>query len=401
MQPAVPETFDRAALPSLGFLYALPAEQRGVFHSLRDALKQAKDVIFRIGGTPLDNRQIARLAREDEAVLERVVPSLIQYGYMQRDTDGALYSPHLVERQIRRAERVAAKAEREARQAELEVRQLAGDVPQGASVRVITSPRNGLRGGRPRAGETKEEAYARRLAEAENVQRKQRQMPLVSVISGSEGKNQTHFEKQGLVSELGSDQDIRFPVDLESEKDISPSNSKSTEPTETEISPIRISEAELSQIVARVLKVGRLEERQAGFAKSICRKYLISGIPADILVEAVKQHCEKMALNGDTPDKMSVYRKPIERFWADHQAGVSTAQPEPETPDPERDAWEKEAVEAYGRALKLRSEMFTHHRDLTALERDWPAKARQQKLPSCEVTREAYLAWYRPKGQAA
>lgn len=396
----IPATFERDNVPSMAFLKVLPAEQRGVFHSLMDALKAARDVVFRVGGRALDDAQVAQMACEHVDVLQRVLPELEFTRFILRDEDGALYSPHLVERQIRREERAAARAEKQRRLEEFQERQDAGEFAPQASVKVMTSRANAAKGGRPRKGETSEQARERREREAVE----QREMRLLSSISGgavSETENQNQFSKTVLVSGVSVSKPVSgFPVDLEVEKDISPSDSNSTKPAETETGKpaIEISEALISQTVARVLKIGRLPDGQAGFAKSICGRFLRDGIPADVLVEAVKQHTEKMALNGDTAYKMGAFRKPIERFWADHQAGVSTA-PVPE-PTPRED-WENRALEAYAKAQKIWSEAFHLQRDYSAVKREWPELAKKHALPACPVERAAYLDWYRPQAQAA
>ncbi|MFT8489414.1 MAG: hypothetical protein ABF672_02595 [Gluconobacter oxydans] len=396
----IPATFDRENIPAMAFLKVLPAEQRGVFHSLIDALKSARDVMFRVGGRPLDDSQVAQLACEHVEVLRRVLPELELTRFILRDDDGALYSPHLVERQIRREERAQARAERQRRLDEFQARQDAGEFAPEASVKVMTSRANASKGGRPRKGEKPEDAYARRKREA--VQ--QREMRLLSPISGgavSETENQNQFSKAVLVSGVSVSEPVSgFSVDLELEKDISPSDSNSTKPAETETDKpaLEISETLISQTVARVLKIGRLPDGQAGFAKSICGRFLREGVPADVLVEAVKQHAEKMALNGDTAYKMGAFRKPIERFWADHQAGVSTAPaPEPVA----REDWEERALEVYARAQKVWNEAFRLKRDFSAVKRDWPELAKTHDLPTCPVERDAYLGWYRPQAQAA
>ncbi|WP_317215520.1 hypothetical protein [Gluconobacter sp. GP1] len=396
----IPATFDRDNVPSMAFLKVLPAEQRGVFHSLMEALKAARDVVFRVGGRALDDAQVAQMACENVDVLQRVLPELEFTRFILRDEDGALYSPHLVECHIRREERAQARAEKQRRLEEFQERQDAGQFASDASVKVMTSRANAAKGGRPRKGETAEEARDRREREA--VQ--QREMRLLSAVSGgrvSETENQNQFSKTVLVSGVSVSKPVsRFSVDLEVEKDISPSDSNSTKPaeTETEKPALGISEALISQTVARVLKIGRLPDGQAGFAKSICGRLLRDGIPADVLVEAVKQHTEKMALNGDTAYKMGAFRKPIERFWADHQAGVST-NPVPE-PTP-REEWEDRALEAYAKAQKIWSEAFHLQRDYSAVKREWPELAQKHDLPACPVERAAYLDWYRPQAQAA
>ncbi|MFT8480203.1 hypothetical protein [Gluconobacter oxydans] len=400
MMLQIPATFDRDDVPSMAFLKVLPAELRGVFHSLMDALKSAREVVFRVGGRALDDVQVAQMACENVEVLRRNLPELEFTRFILRDEDGALYSPHLVERQIRRAERAAVRAEQQRRLEEFQARQEAGEFAPGASVKAMTSRTNALRGGRPRKGETAEQARERREREANQ----QREMRLLTPVTGgrnSETENQNQFSKGVLVSgDLGFETGLEVSVDLESEKDISPSNSKSTKPAETQTDKpvLEISESLISQTVARVLKIGRLPDGQAGFAKSICGRFLRQGLPADVLVEAVKQHTEKMALNGDAANKMGAFCKPIERFWADHQAGVSTA-PEPE-PVPLED-WEEQARAAFARAQEVWNKAFREKRDFSAVQRAWPDLAQAHDLPPCPYDRAAYLDWYRPQEQAA
>ncbi|OUJ09317.1 hypothetical protein [Gluconobacter sp. DsW_058] len=410
----IPATFDRDDVPSMAFLKVLPAEQRGVFHSLMDALKAARDVVFRVGGRALDDAQVAQMACETVDVLQRVLPELEFTRFILRDEDGALYSPHLVERHIRRLERAEARAERQRHLEEFQARQAAGEFAPDASVKAMTSRANADKGGRPRKGETRAEARLRREREAteEHEANQQREMRLLSAVSGgrnSETENLNQFSKTVLVSGVSVSKPVsEFPVDLELERDNNLSNSKSTKPaetktetdleTQTEKPALEVPEALISQTVARVLKIGRLPDGQAGFAKSICGRFLRDGVPADILVEAVKQHAEKMALNGDTANRMGAFCKPIERFWADYQAGVST---EPAPPAPALAAWEVRALDDYARALKLRTEMLAENRDFTAMMRDWPDVAKSNGLPSCAVERDAYLSWYRPQEQAA
>ncbi|MCP1235953.1 hypothetical protein NKW55_04950 [Gluconobacter kondonii] len=400
MMLQIPTTFDRDDVPSMAFLKVLPAELRGVFHSLMDALKSARDVVFRVGGRALDDVQVAQMACENVEVLRRVLPELEFTRFILRDEDGALYSPHLVERQIRREERAQARAEQQRRLEEFQARQEAGEFAPEAGVKAMTSRANASKGGRPRKGEKAEDAYVRRQREAVE----QREMRLLSSIEGgvvSETENQNQFSKAVLVSGVSVSKPVSgFSVDLELEKDISPSDSNSTKPAETETDKpaLEIPETLISQTVARVIKIGRLPDRQAGFAKSICGRFLREGVPADVLVEAVKQHAEKMALNGDTANRMGVFCKPIERFWADHQAGVSTV-PEPEPVSLED--WEERAQAAFTRAQEVWNAAFRAKRDFSAVQRAWPDLAQAHDLPSCPYDRAAYMDWHRPQEQAA
>lgn len=396
----IPTTFDRDAVPSMTFLKVLPAEQRGVFHALFDALKSARSAAFRIGCQALDEGQIAQMACERVEVLGRVLPALQLSGFMLQDHDGAWYSPHLVERAIRRAERAQARAEQARRLEAFHERQEAGEFAPTASVKTMTSRDNAARGGRPRKGETPEEAKARRAHEA--VQ--QREMRLLAPVTSSpmrETENQNQFSKVVLVSgDLGFETETPVFVDLESEKHISHSNSESTKPEETETAKLdaAVSEPLIAQTVARVMKLGKLPESQAGFAKSICGRFLRDGVPADALVEAVGRHTAKMALNGDIPQKMGVFKKPIEQFWAEYQAGC--IEPEPEQAPP-REAWEARALAEYARGMEIWREAFSHHRDFTAVTRAWPELAAKHGLPSCPFDKEAYLDWHRPRVCAA
>lgn len=138
----------------------------------------------------------------------------------------------------------------------------------------MTSRANAFKGGRPRKGETPEQARERReREEREAIQ--QREMRLLTSVPGgrnSETKNQNQFLETVLVSDdLGFETGFEVSVDLESEKDISLLNSKSTKPAETKTDkPVcEVSETLISQTVARVIKIGRLPDRQAGFAKHL------------------------------------------------------------------------------------------------------------------------------------
>ncbi|GBR05957.1 hypothetical protein [Gluconobacter cerinus] len=98
MTLSIPATFDWDNILAMAFLKGLPAEQRGVFHSLMDALKAARDVMFRVGGLAPDDAQVAQMACEHVDVLQRVLPELEFTRFILRGEDGVLYSPHLVER---------------------------------------------------------------------------------------------------------------------------------------------------------------------------------------------------------------------------------------------------------------------------------------------------------------
>lgn len=396
----VPATFDRDRIPAMAFLRVLPAEQRGVFHSLMDALKTAREAVFRVGGQPLTDEQIAQMACEQPDVLARVLPHLEKTHFVLRDADGALYSPHLVERQVKRAERALARAEREQRRLEFEARQTAGEFASDASLKTMTSRQNAAFAGRPRKGESKEQARERKEREVHE----QREMRLLTPIAGGHNVhsgNQNQFSKVNLISGIQGGNSISgFPEDIGSKnKNIIP-NPDSSENSEIENAetPIQISDAEISQVAADVLKVSNLPPRQTNFAKGICGQFLRSGVPGDLIVDAVRHHTAKMSENGDKPEKMIVFKSAIERFWVDHQAGLVTGTEAESAP---LALWEQDALEALGSAQKLFNGILKENRDWGAANRAWPEVAAQHGLPSCEVTREAYLGWYRQRQTAA
>ncbi|WP_245824813.1 hypothetical protein [Neoasaia chiangmaiensis] len=389
----------------MAFLRAMPAEQRGVFHSVLDALKSARDAVFRAGAQPLSDGQIAMLACETEDVLARTVPELVRTGFLGRDDDGALYSPHLVDRALRREERARIRAEREARAAEFVTRQEAGEFPSDADVRALTAPANGRFGGRPRKGETAEQAHARRAAAFEE-KRRQHEMRLLSKIDGgpvpenAETKNQKPFSETVLVSGVSVSEKVSgFPVDLESEEKNIPSNSDSTKTPETETGPVTapVSPEAVSQLAARIMNVSKLPENQLGFAKSMGGKWLREGIPADVIVQAIADHLAAMAKNGDVPQKMGVFRGKPEDAWADARAAGAVI----DTARHDRAEWEIEGDAAYEKATREMSRMLQSDRDYGKFTRAWPDRARELGLPACEMTRDAYRNAYRPRDVAA
>lgn len=140
------QDFARDDLPSLKMVRSMPSEYRGVFENLRDALKEARSCVFRSGQYVLTDAEIAVQAWLHQDVLARVLPQLIQRGFLARDDEGALFSPHLYDRLLRKEEREATKAEADARWQQM---QESCDVPPGLTRKQITARENGKKGGRP------------------------------------------------------------------------------------------------------------------------------------------------------------------------------------------------------------------------------------------------------------
>ncbi|MGY6770371.1 hypothetical protein [Komagataeibacter sp. NFXK3] len=155
--------FDADAVPAWTLIRTMPAEARGVAHSLFDTLKANRMVVMCSGTHMRSDDEIAAFICESPATL----PLIEQWGFAARDDEGALYSPHLLQREIRRQERARKRAEREENLRRFEAAQAAGIIPADDTLRGHHAKINGGSGGRPRKGETAGQAKIRRAQEAE------------------------------------------------------------------------------------------------------------------------------------------------------------------------------------------------------------------------------------------
>ncbi|MFT8699266.1 hypothetical protein [Acetobacter orientalis] len=108
IRPTVVE-FNRSLLPSLQFTRSLSAELSGVFVKLQDALKGMRSCVFRRDDVVLTDADIALTACIEQAILAKAIPELMMRGFLARDDGGALFSPHLYDRELRRKLRDVAK----------------------------------------------------------------------------------------------------------------------------------------------------------------------------------------------------------------------------------------------------------------------------------------------------
>jgi hypothetical protein len=165
-----------------------------------------------------------------------------------------------------------------------------GEMPDGLSRKTVTARQNGGTGGRPRKGESADQARARRAREMEQ-QQAQQHMPLVSSVRGGMAENRD--KKPTGFSVAGN---IVSPVfiDLESERDNIPSISGETENQKPELD-----DALVRKVAARVLSVSGMSD-QASYAVSLSRGWLGMGLPRQLLslpFRSIRQQSAPMARN--------------------------------------------------------------------------------------------------------
>lgn len=399
--PTVSE-FDRDAITPFRLLRSMAPDLRGVVTNLHDALKEARICVFRAGDVVLDHEQIARQAWLEPDVLARMLPVIIQSGFMARDDDGALFSPHLYERELRREQRAYRRAMAAENRQAIEQGIANGNLPPTMTPRQSANMSNGARGGRPRNGETKEQAKARRERELHQAQQ-QRKMPLVSTIPGGKTETQNPNTKTHSVSVSVSGEDNSvsgFPIDLDIECDNNiPSSSTSgeTENPETETQKTAYEQADVQRLAARMMAASGLGEDQVGFAMSFAKQYLGRGISPDLIVEAIAAHKQKMANNFDAPKGFGVFKAPIERAVAGEEiAQIVSDQGAVQRELPE---WQQIMEAAYEKAGSLYGKTMQELGDFGRMTREWPMIAERNGLPPVAWTRSAYEAHFNPEKQ--
>ncbi|WEQ56461.1 hypothetical protein LV564_05080 [Komagataeibacter nataicola] len=390
--------FDAGAVPAWTLIRTMPAEARGVAHSLFDTLKANRMVVMRSGTHMLSDDEIAAFICETPATLARTLPLIEQWGFAARDDEGALYSPHLLQREIRRQERARKRAEREENLRRFEAAQAAGIIPADDTLRGHHAKINGGKGGRPRKTENAEQARIRRAQEAEAATR-QRNIPLmVSLPAPAEAKNrnlnQNRFSVSGgSVSVLGSE----VSLDIDKDKEINSSISESAETGFAQVEAV-IDDATLDRAVRTVMEAACFPKDSTRRHTGIVRKWLQAGIPEPVIVQAVADHTAAMHQNREIPQHAGCFDKPVRAAWAQHQ--ISADLPEP-APSPVMQDWEKQA----------RADLMEDHRAWSALmqelgdygraKQQWADMAAKRGRPTTELTLEAYLAAYRPQDVAA
>jgi hypothetical protein len=377
MRPAVTD-FDASAVTPFKMLRSMPAELRGVVTNLHDALKELRSCVFRAGQLVLTDGQVATQAWLEPDVLTRALPVILQSGFMARDDEGALFSPHLYARLLRKEEREARKALADA---QWQHWQDSGEMPDGLSRKTVTARQNGGAGGRPRKGESADQARARRAREMEQ-QQAQRHMPLVSSVRGGMAENRNKKPTGFSVTENSVSP---VSIDLESERDNIPSGSISGE---TENPKPELDDALVRKVAARVLAVSGMSD-QASYAVSLSRRWLGMGAAEATIIAAIQEHQAAIRANGEEPRRLKVFEAAVLRGIEAQQ--VVEALPQRGEPEAPQTKEMQQFSEVWGRATEVWKEAFAACRDYGAVMRQWPELAQAHGLPDLPYARAAYL----------
>lgn len=384
--------FDQSSVTPFKMLRSMPAELRGIVTNLHDALKEIRSCVFRAGGLVLTDAQVACQAWLDAETLGRMLPDIIQAGFMARDDAGALYSPFLYDKLLRSEARAARKAQADAQWQSM---QMTGAVPQGLTRKQITARENGRKGGAPRKGETAEQRDARRARDlaAEQAQRK---MPLVGVVAGITAQSNNPNKQPNSVSVIENSV-ISVPIDLEIESDnnILSSSNSADEPNNPITEKAEFTDAQVNELAVRMLTASGLGDDQIGYAISFSKKYLGRGICPTMIVRAISSHKKKMADNGNFPRYIGVFKAPIERAIVGEEVAQLVSEADPiATPVHE---WQRKAQNALARSATIFGTEMSNFGDFGRLQREWPEIAAKHGLPPVERTLEAYEAYFCPQ----
>lgn len=391
--------FDAGAVPPWSMIRTMPAEARGVAHSLIDTLKANRMIVLRSGTHILTDAEVAAFLCESPDVLARTLPMIEQWGFAARDDDGALYSPHLLQREIRRQERARRRAERDEALRQFEAAQATGAIPADDTLRGYKARINGGKGGRPRKYESPEQARARRAEAAEEAAR-QRHMPLMVSVPSSQSaetenrnQNRNRFSVSGgSVSPVGSS----VPLGIDIELDNYPISTPTPDETDQTQNPAPaakapVSQAILTDTVERVMEIADFTEGKRQQYPAI-RKWLSEGCPPHVLIEAVRAHKQVLTAR---PNHMGAFQGPIRAAWEQYQVQAPDPTPAPVMPD-----WEKQARADHAEALRKWSALMEQLGDYGRAKLEWAQTATNLGRPP-ELTLEAYLDAYRPQDVAA
>jgi hypothetical protein len=199
-------------------LRVIPLGARGLFLSLEHELAQMPDCAFCMGQRAATVAEIALLVSAPEAEVEAYLPILLEVQLLcRRMTDGALMLP--------------------------------GDCQDSQAT---AARRNGARGGRPRQGETSDEARLRRT-----------QGHLKLPIPGGLSKTQ--------------------------ETQAKPSAETQANPHGTTTSLNKVpSQSEVDELGAELTKLARLDADRASLSFAPIRRWLVDGISPSVIREAVR-----------------------------------------------------------------------------------------------------------------
>ncbi|GBR47069.1 hypothetical protein AA11825_0550 [Acetobacter pomorum DSM 11825] len=345
---------------------------RGVLDKLLDALKEMRSCVFRAGTLVLNDAEIAKQAGLQADELERNLPQMIARGMLARDDENALFSTVMYDRLLRREERAARTATADA---DWQQKQESGDVPEGMTRQQMANKKNAQMAGRPRKGESREQAFERRQRE----QAQKRQQPhLLMPISGAKTEIENRNGKSKQENSINS-----IPIDLELERDINiPSSSISGE-----IENPALAQEQVAQTVARVIATTGMND-QAPYAVSLVRRWMGQGAEPDTIISAIREHTEAMRKNGEKPRRLKVFEAAVLR-------GIEVQHLRPKAQDtaPEKPQTAKENAkfeQAWAKAAKVWEDAFTDCRDFGAVKRRWPELAQENGLPPVPFEKAAY-----------
>ncbi|MFT8932150.1 MAG: hypothetical protein ABF976_10375 [Acetobacter syzygii] len=384
LRPHITE-FDLDEVTPFKMLRAMAPELRGVVTNLHDALKELRSCVFRAGQLVLEDEQIAQQAWLGADVLARTLPTILQSGFMARDDDGALFSPHLYAKLLRKEERTARKAEADAQWAQW---QDSGYMPEGMSRKMMTARQNGGAGGRPRKGESAEQARARRAREVEQ-QQAQRHMPLVATVAGGKTETENPNKKpNGFSVAENSVSSVSIDLELERDKYISSSSNSG----ETEKPKTKPDDALVRRVAARMVSVTDMND-QIGFAISFARKWLGMGATEETIISAIQKHQSVMP-STEPPRKLKVFEAAVLRGIEEQQVIASIpASTEAETNDPFTAQVKQKLHEAH----VLWSGKYKLYRTIEKADEAFSAEADDYGLPPVTTPRreDAYAQYYR------
>lgn len=382
MRPVLTE-FDPSAVTPFKMLRSMPAELRGVVTNLHDALRELRSTVFRAGQLVLADGQVATQAWLEQDVLARTLPTILQSGFMARDDEGALFSPHLYAKLLRKEDREARKVQADA---QWEQWQESGDVPEGMSRKMLTARENGKKGGRTRKGESPEQARARRAREMEQ-QQAQRHMPLVATVAGGKTETQNPNKKPNGFSVMeNSVSSVSIDLELESNNISSGSNSGETEKPKTELD-----DALVRRVAARMVSVSGMSD-QVSFAISFARRWMGLGATEETIISAIQKHQVAIRNNGEEPRRLKVFEDEVLRGIEAQQ--VMEAMPAVQSSDAHKTEDMRQFEEAWGRATRVWQKAFVDCRDFSAVTRQWPDLAQEHGLPDVPYDREAYQQFF-------
>ncbi|GBQ33751.1 hypothetical protein GOB83_11495 [Acetobacter fabarum] len=383
MRPVLAE-FDPSTVTPFKMLRSMPADLRGVVTNLHDALKELRSTVFRAGQLVLADGQVATQAWLEGDVLARTLPSILQSGFMARDDEGALFSPHLYARLLRKEEREARKVLADA---QWEQWQESGDLPEGMSRKVVTARQNGGAGGRPRKGESAEQARARRAREMEQ-QQAQRHMPLVATVAGGKPAAENPNKKPNGFSVMENSVSP-VSIDLELERDTyisSGSISGETEKPKTELD-----DASVRRVAARMVSVSGMSD-QVSFAISFARRWMGLGATEETIISAIQKHQATIRNNGEEPRRLKVFEDEVLRGIEAQQVMEAMPSAPPENAHKTEDM--RQLEDAWGRATQVWKKAFADCRDYGAVTRQWPDLAQEHGLPDVPYDRAAYQQFF-------